>query len=1606
MYRNGNKDGVLRFHPDCRKSQMQEVNWNIFKAKFGGKEQKSFEWLCYLLFCNEFNISKGIFRYKNQTGIETEPIDYDGKLIGFQAKFYETRISDNKGDIEESINKAKSKNQKIYKILFYINQEFSESSKKGKKEPAYKTEIENYAKSQGIEIEWRVPSHFEAQLALEDNRTLAQYFFSLDKSIIDFTGELNQHTESILASIRSKIEFKDYEIKIDRSEAIKNIKVILDGSPLLILSGEAGVGKTAVIKDFYDQIKGETPFFVFKATEFNIPNINQLFTNYGHFTLLDFIKEHQGIDKKYIVIDSAEKLSDIEYPEVFQELLSTLLGGNWKIIFTTRYSYLDDLKFQLVEVYHVNFQPLNINNLTTEELIVLSEKYRFDLPNNERLLELLQNPFYLNEYLQIYGGLENTISFSDFKDILWKKQISKTMCRTDNIHIKREKCFLKIAYKRANDGHFFVKADDCDDHILHNLEADEIIKYDSTAGGYFITQDIYEEWALDKIIERSFSRSQDCHLFFRDIGSSLPIRRAFRNWLSEKLLSNKDEVKSLVDTTIVDAQIEDYWKDEIYISLLLSDYAGVFFQLFESKLIEDNQKLLMRIIFLLRIACKGIDDDFIKLLGIRKTANLAIKTLFTKPKGSGWNCVIEFIYKHKNDFGLQNINIILPLLDDWNNKNKVGDTTKKASQIALYYFNEITKNDRRYSYRNTEVQLTKVILQGASEITDELKSIFDEIISKKPTNRKDKYYEVVKAILTSITDSIEVVRSLPGYVIKLADLFWFQPSTKTGRFEIDSFGVEQYFGLSERHDFDYFPASAFQTPIFQLLRFAPNETVDFILSFTNKCVECYANSKINNEIEKVEVFVNETKPVKQYISNRLWNMYRGTQVSTCLLESLHMALEEWLLGNAETTSKEILESWCLYLIKKSKSTSITAVVTSVVLAQPSKLFNVAKILFQTKELFLYDTQRMMLEQMQKSQLLMFKNSFPSNYRNKLYENERIKTCDKPHRKFALEHIALHYQVFMSEGESKSEFKERQKSIWTIFDKYYQELPDKSLETESDKTWRLYLARMDRRKMIQEVEEKDGKFLIKFNPEIDPELKKYSEDSINKSSAAMKYMSLNLWANYRFTREKDKYEQYQQYENNLQLVIVETKKIIKGLKKKDEEDYYLFNHSIPAYACSVLIRDFSDKLNSEEKEFCKEVIIEYASTPFKAKHYFYQISDGTEPSITMLPELIKHFPKNKEEIELLLLLLLLNPWREISTFATRGILHSLWEIDFDAAHTIFLGYLLLKPKYDCLSDEIRKENSQKNIYEFPETQVLERFAKKYENELGKIASNKITYAELGDLKKLDLKTLTTAFELIPLKTENEDHKKFINIIFPVFSKKLFQNEDHSKEDYNYSLKTRFLEKFVYFILNSTKDKIKTYIKPFVDNFDSSRDGAQFFQEFISVEDRLNKYEEFWTVWNMFYDKIVEIYKKQRTHYYTEETLNNYLLAWPYWKETAKEWHTLKEREKSFYKKVVEDIGHHPSVLYSISKILCEIGSNYIDDGIFWIGDILQKNNQLISEELETDTIYYIENVIRRYILTNRQTIKKSLQIKNQVIVILNFLVEKGSVTGYLLRENIL
>jgi hypothetical protein len=130
---------------------------------------------------------------------------------------------------------------------------------------------------------------------------------------------------------------------------------------------------------------------------------------------------------------------------------------------------------------------------------------------------------------------------------------------------------------------------------------------------------------LDKLIERAFLAANDYAAFYQEIGHSLPIRRAFRNWLSDKLLMDAGRVQELTEFTINHTDIDAHWKDEVLVALLLSDYSPIFFERFEEKLLADPEKrdgttsaardataqdknadmLLQRVLFLLRISMQN-----------------------------------------------------------------------------------------------------------------------------------------------------------------------------------------------------------------------------------------------------------------------------------------------------------------------------------------------------------------------------------------------------------------------------------------------------------------------------------------------------------------------------------------------------------------------------------------------------------------------------------------------------------------------------------------------------------------------------------------------------------------------------------------------------------------------------------------------------------------------------------------------------------------------------------------------------------------------------------------------------------------------------------------
>ena len=362
-------------------------NWDKFKAKFDDNPEYYFEYFCYLLFCLEFDKPQGIFRYTNQSGIEWNPIEVNGKVIVAQSKFYNVKLGTKKNKILEMLETIHKNYPTVNELKFYTNQDWGQGKKKDTNDSQPKIEIEKKAKEYGITIDWRTNEKYFLSPDVALNQEVVNHFFT-DESIYDLVYDKQQHTERILDNIHTEIKFASQIIELDRTQNIKELKSEISKNQVLILTGVGGVGKTAIIKKLYEKEKekDETPFYIFKASEFNLPLIDNLF---GKYSLQRFIDIHDKYEEKIMVIDSSEKLLDIGNIDPFNEFLLALIQNKWKIIFTTRDSYLDDLQYRFADL-GVKVPIMKVKKITSKELFDLSKTYTFSIPTDIKLKELIK----------------------------------------------------------------------------------------------------------------------------------------------------------------------------------------------------------------------------------------------------------------------------------------------------------------------------------------------------------------------------------------------------------------------------------------------------------------------------------------------------------------------------------------------------------------------------------------------------------------------------------------------------------------------------------------------------------------------------------------------------------------------------------------------------------------------------------------------------------------------------------------------------------------------------------------------------------------------------------------------------------------------------------------------------------------------------------------------------------------------------------------------------------------------------------------------------------------------------------------------------------------
>lgn len=1541
-----------------------EIKWTNFESKFdGGKQQKAFEALAYHLFCLEFGIKKGLFRYKNQAGIETDPVEVGEEIIGFQAKYYDvaTNLSNKKPDLVDAIKKAKRKNPSLTKIIFYINKEFAESKEKEKKEPDYKVEIEQAGKGDGITVEWRVKSHIEIQLAKPENKYVAEYYFGGDRSIWKFIENIEKHTKNLLESINTEINYKGEKIYFQQRECEQIYEeLIADDIPCIIVSGDGGTGKTAFVKRWIEE--NSPILFAWRLSEFNVNSLQNVLINYGNFTIYDFI-DIFGADnqEKYVLLDSAESIYEFRDRTLIIEFLKLMHRNKWKIIITIRTAYLENFRYLIKEIQGLLYKDVTLSTINSDIVKKKLEEMNVLLPNNNKVLELLTIPFYLNEFLQVYS-CEMDIGFTvvQFMRYLWNKKILGEPYEKDRMHIRREKTMYYLVNYKVINSSFYIRErniENLDMEALHFLIQDEIVAEDDK-NRCFISHDIYEEWTWFNYIEELYEDNQnDIEKFLAGLVDAMVVRRCFRQWLQFNLEDSEKNIKPFILLIMEQPWVDMKWKDEILIAILNSEYSFAFLNQKKEVCFKEGVFSLKRIICLLRAAGKTFSNA------------MQLET----PTGLGWEAVITFVYQNY-DKAIQYLdkNILIRLLKDWTSVYHIGSISKAAGSIA---YRMIKVEGRTYIVDS----LVDIILGSAAELNDEIKDMFQKIIQGE---RKYKKYRKVFIKLLTTPSGLGLVNSNPELVIEIAKFFWFIPN-KEDRYGGAKWWGEKY-GTNADDEFRYWPGSAYQTPVYWLLKRNEESTIKFLLESLNYAVTnyvCYMNKREKYYVPQISIFIDGITK-KQYIDQELWCMYRGMREIPDLLTSILAALEKYLLELAQNEDSDVLFEKIKSMILFSNSVIVIAIGVSLIEAYPNKFFKLAYWFMRYPEFIELDRSRLSNE---KELTFMMEIGGTHNVPfSDIYVKERKEALKEKFRRNSFETIIMEYQIgtFLS--------LELKNKLWDLLDKKYNEYENVTDYNEIKLSYQKYYIQLDiRRQDLKEYKQGEMDSTI-FETQSD----KRQKEKLSKNEEIEKEKKeIDLWVRARFEERKADYQKYVKYENYPELAYQK----MKNWNTLLDDNFYLpfFTSSLKPYFCCILIRDFGEQICQDIEDECIKEIYQGIEEILRYPDQIYREKTHDDALIVGLVTLI-----NKRRIEydseMLLKLCLIRSMELGDEIVSCIKKYAIELIDYIVEFMIVYQSKYNRWKYKRLF---------KSDFNTQDVNTFEKFWKQNKSEALNLRHN------LKGIKKEQLYNCSMDSIRLAMELTFQSNDKTFGMLASYFLESLAQREYIDYEWMTVELIANWLficdEQMVKIVLRKMMDVIK------------KNEYFQMLLHCIIYDAYTSKNRKrFWLIWNDIFEDVEEVGKSDKGHQkenfnftrkeiYVNNIILEYLLASKYaWETEIKQWELVINDNIDFWGKCCKTLGYHKATLLGIGYFINHMDFEVIKkEAITWIYEIISNHAHLWRVELLTDTIYYLENYMKIYCDYYMKEIKTDFNMRNKVIKILDFMVEKESAIGFMLRDEL-
>jgi len=1069
-----------------------------------------------------------------------------------------------------------------------------------------------------------------ATLTAENVDPAIKGYFDLTQSP-HITAEVRELFQKSSGIVKHGIRHDIDGYHLDRSGVFTQIEEALAGQPIVIISGEGGIGKSAIAKDFLGHLfSGENAYLAFKADTLDQPSLARSLSEIGvHRDFSTILSQWVLMPRLLIYIDGFEKLYESSHREALEELLANVKTvSRVRIIATCRDYAIETLR----KKYRIGKEEMGIvplSSLSDWELerIATQKSALRPLIENPRLRKLVELPLYLDLASQIVDSLDNKreINEADFKNALWERLIEKKGWGSLGQSRRRVAVFSTLVLKRAREKVPFVQADDPSEiDTIAGLELDGLLIKHPAMDAYAPAHDIFEDMVVVRHLQECFEHKVNALSFLASIDSNPVFRRGIRLWIQTLIDDHPVEANAFLTDILPHHTASDSLVDEILVGILGAKEPYELLNRTKSVLLADNGSLFLKIFRLLKVAYvkpyTGEDPE-------RKVTTT----------GQGWSALLQIMDENYAAQRKLFDAILVDLLRHWTFQFGPDDPLPEQGNIVAKYCFELLR-EQSGNYRSRDKQGVLATLFSVAPLAEQ--GIRDLLLAAIDSKKTDKelgpfpasfYEDLFKMILVDTVKCVGLYKILPELIMDIARMEWYSDRILENH---ESDYLEASFGLVS-YPYKYFSASAYQTPFRYWFRYHSALATDFVLEICNRSLTFYRQSEYvkTGGIEDIDLRLSDGSDIRQSANGSLWAAYRGLGSSPYLIQSILMAYEAHLLERIDQLSPDYFE----HLLRKSHSVLITGVLASIAMAYPLVFHDKVIVLFTLRELFGFDIGRYSGE-MTASHHTEIGNEY-------YFVHERHLANALKHRKTNLEFLVRQLQLYFPD------------TVNHVIDVHL------AVVTANDPSWKLALTRMDLRHTTPSFNEERTQVIFTPNP-LPEDLQEYVEEGRDDQGQYMDYISTVMWASRAFRDENEQAVSFEEWEKRANLIKTE--------EFKRNQPHGDISKSVSA----IGLRDFYDRLDSGQLKMAAEDItadLETTVNQLKAGYFgsahdvFYKADFSVLP--ILLQKELSSFVSGEYIMQTILAFLVLLPTDDKKDLIM-GIRRHLWAIDQAFAEQCF------------------------------------------------------------------------------------------------------------------------------------------------------------------------------------------------------------------------------------------------------------------------------------------------------------------------------------------------